>query len=213
MNSDQKPTESLGQKLLVAFVQILIFGVILAVIGYQLNLRLEANKQALAIQTAKTKTLLATLEPTIQLRRSAYLDLQSAARDVEQILEFYYFPASDSASINKRQDQLSELYKALGLPPSGGGSGSFGASRGEAYEAVAKLTRLQDKYQNVSSETITAAVDTFLDAIKKDLLESVRPGNDTTTFNDGARARLREAFGKLNGAIEDALGFRELPVR
>ena len=74
--------EPLRNKLIEIVVQTLIFGALLAGLGFWLNLRLETYKKELADDTERLKAALQSNAPLIQQRRSAYLELQQAAREL-----------------------------------------------------------------------------------------------------------------------------------
>ena len=202
--------EPLRDKLIVAVVQTLIFGALLAVIGYWLNHRLETYKQALADQSEKTKALISFLEPHIQQRRAAYFEFQQAAREAKNILEVYYFRAKGPPEHNARRYQLRALENKLGIG-SGGSSGSW-ATHGDAVSVVEKLVVLREKYEDVSSDKMNSAVDDFIDTIMQDLREGAKDTNDNEAFHNSARTRVREAFVKLNDQIAEALGLDQLPL-
>lgn len=176
-----------------------------------MNLRLEAYKQALADQSEKTKAVLSFLEPIIQLRRSAYLDFQQAAREAENTLEIYYFRAHGLPSHEVRSHQVEELENVMGIG-SGGASSSF-RTKGDAVDVVKKLILLRDKYKDVSSEAINTVVDEFIDTIMKDLKDGEQQSNNTEKFHSAAESHLRDSFAKLDRALKDALQFRELPIK
>ena len=86
----QKSRGSLGGTLVVALVQTLVFGALLAILGYRLDSALQIQEQELTAQSQRTEALLSSLEPQIQQRRDAYIDFQRAAREARNILEVYY---------------------------------------------------------------------------------------------------------------------------
>jgi hypothetical protein len=174
------PEESLRDKLIVAVVQTLIFGALLAVVGYWLNLRLETFKHTVS-----------SLEPLTVQRRSAYLDFQQAARKAKEVLEIYYYRAKGLPPQEARLRQLEELRHAFGI--GGGGSGGGFVIGYDVYAVVEELFNLRIKYEDVSSAKVNAALDEFIFVISKDLIDGMQKSNDTEAFHNSAQRRLREA--------------------
>jgi hypothetical protein len=208
MEGSQK--ETLRDKLIIAFIQVLIFGALLAGLGYWFNLRLEAQKHALAEQSERTRAVLASLEPIIQLRRSAYLEFQAAARQAKNILEVYYFRAGEPSN-EAQSNRLQKLINKMGR--GSGGSGSSFVTNDDAIDCVRTLINLREKYEDIASDEIKGEVDKFIDAIMKDLTDGEAQGNDTAIFHEAAGKRLQQSFATLNQALEQALGFHELPIK
>jgi hypothetical protein len=74
---------SLRDRLIHATVDTLIFGGLLLIFGFWLNMRLERYKNELANDTEKLKSALQITAPLIQRRFSGYLEIQQAARPAE----------------------------------------------------------------------------------------------------------------------------------
>jgi hypothetical protein len=195
-------TESIRDKLIVAIVQTLIFGVLLALLGYWLNLRLETYKQVLANQSEMNKSLLSSLNPYIQQRLTAYLELQQAAYNVKRDLEIYYYLAKEPSDY----DLLEQLHQKI----SGVSSSSFIEYK-KLVSAIEDLTNLRGKYELVLSDKVKSTADDFINTIIKDLLKE--PAASDEAFEKAARSRLRTAFDKLKNQITEALGLEQLPLR
>lgn len=213
MSDDRNPDpgKTPPNALFMAVVQTLIFGALLALLGFWLNLRLELYKKTLVDQSEQTKAMLINLEPIAQARRSAYLEFQTTAREVRNDLEFFYFRAVDPPTKERTSTRLHALARDMGIGPGGGGA-SF-MTKEEALEGVKKLMNLRDKYDSVSSQAVDAAIEEFINTIVQDLKASEKETNDTVSFHNSAQKRLRDGFETLNSAIESALGFQNLPVK
>lgn len=204
--------ESLREKLIVAFVQTLFFGALLAVLGYWLDRQLETYKHALAEQTEMTKVLLQSLAPQIQQRRDAYLEFWQAAREARSTLEVYYHLAKGPPEHNRRRGHIRDLENALGIGSGTSGGGSW-ATHGDAVDVIRNLVSLRERYEDVSSELMESAVDTFIDQAMQDLRDGAKETNDTEEFHEAARRRIREAFDTLSAQIEKALGHDQIPLQ
>jgi hypothetical protein len=202
--------EPLSSKLVVAVVQTLIFGALLAALGTWLDYQLEVQKQALSAQADRTKALIASLEPDIQKRRTAYLDFQQAARQARSVLDVYYFRATSPPEYVRRRQELRSLENALGVG-SGGGRSEW-ASHRDAIDAVSRLIDLRDSAQDVLSTEVNAEMDQFIGTLMNDMRDGARKSNDNEAFHNAARTRLREAFERLNEQISTALGRDQMPL-
>lgn len=198
--------ETVRGRLIVAATETLLFGCLLAIFGYILDGRLEGYKHELAGQSEKTKILLASLEPDLQLRRTAYAEYRKAARAAKLNLEAYYNRA-DNPPVQVRRD--SEIASLRGLS---GGSSSW-APRDDAVVAIERLAELRNQYDDVASDEINAVVDAFIDSLVVDLKASAVASNDSTGFHNAAVERLGRGFGLLKGALDRALGIDQLPVK
>jgi hypothetical protein len=206
-----EPKEPLGEKVLVAFVQTLVFGALLAVFGYWLNLRLEDHKNDLAAEMESTKIVFETLKPDIQERRTAYLKLQQAMRELKYTLEVYYHRGNDPTEEDVRERQIAALTEKLGLG-SGGGSSTW-VTHGDALEVVKKVDDLRKQYADILSPEIRVAVARFRDVIVHDLEEGAKPSSDNETFHREARTRLRTECTALNDKIVSALQLHRIPLK
>lgn len=204
--------ESLIEKLTVAIVQTLIFGIVLAVFGYWLDRRIETYKHELSEQAEKTKVLLSSLEPRVKQRRDAYLELQSSARQVKDELQMYYWMADAIPDSDARRWDINSLENAMGIG-SGSGAGGTLTSKRDAVSVIENFILLRRKYESVSSAQINQEVDEFIDIVMADLKNESKKTNQSKTFHNLARVRLDEGFQKLNSHIESALGIDQLPLK
>ncbi|PWT83402.1 MAG: hypothetical protein C5B44_00670 [Acidobacteria bacterium] len=199
--------ESLRDKLIVGLLETLIFGAMLAALGFWFNLRLEKYKQELTDQSEKTKALLVSLQTNTQQRCTAYLEFQDAARKTKGTLESYYNLGKRTPEDEELEDE-DDLYLQLGV-----GSGvatSTWTTMEQAADAVKKFNELRHKYKDVSSTAVNSAVDEFYKVLRRDLIES--KSKETVEFHNAAKARLHTAFMKLKRQITDALGLDKLPI-
>jgi len=203
--------ESIREKLIVSLIQTLFFGMLLSIFGYLVDRRLEEYKYELADQSEKTKILLASLAPDLQLRRKAYTEYRQAARHAVRILELYYYKAEAPPRRNSHLSQIEGLRYELGIG-SGGSRGSW-ATHSDAVNVVENMVELRLQYEDVASEEINAAVDTFVDMLINDLKARANSLNDNAEFDGSARKRLYQGFTVLNVAIKQALGVDQLPVK
>jgi small nuclear ribonucleoprotein (snRNP)-like protein len=202
---------SLRDQLIVATVQTLVFGVLLAVFGFWLNVRLERYKSELANETEKVKTALQVTTPLIQRRLSGYLEIQQAARNVNEVLEMYYSRANEPPTGEVMRGKLRALENAMNV-----GSGSSGGGfvlKTDATQALHELVKAREKYADISSAKVNATVDLFLNTVMDDLSKTGLKGNDTASFDTTARAHLKDVFGRLNSEINQALGVDEFPIK
>lgn len=202
---------SLREQLIVAIVQTLIFGLFLALFGFWLNLRLERYKNELANDTEKLKTTLQITAPLIQRRFSAYLEIQQAARKVNEVLELYYSRAKEPPTGAVMSGKLRALENTMKI-----GSGSSGGSivlKSDVTHALGELIAVKEKYADISSAKIDAAVDLFLNAVMNDLKKVELDQNQMEYFETVARAHLKDEFGLLNSEINQALGVDEFPIK
>jgi len=204
--------ESLSEKLIVVFFQTLIFGLLLAVFGYLLNVRLESYKHTLAEETEKTKVLLESLEPDLLHRRAAYIELQQAARETKQTLEIYYSNANIPTEHQKRRDQIYSLRDDLGISL-GGGSSSWGVTKEMVVAVIENLICVREINEDIASDKIKVSVDRFIDAVILDLKKSTKISNNNRTFANSAQQRLIKGYDSLMATIELALGIDQLPVK
>jgi hypothetical protein len=202
--------EPLRNKLIEIVVQTLIFGALLAGLGFWLNLRLETYKKELADDTERLKAALQSNAPLIQQRRSAYLELQQAARELNRVLEVHYFRAKEPPTGQVMRNKLRALEDDMGI-----GSGSRGGwfvSKGDVVGALRRMVSLSEKYADISSGTISSAVNDFLEAVMADVRGAEQKENDTESFHTAARARLKDALSRLDRTIAQALRLDELPI-
>jgi hypothetical protein len=128
---------SLRDQLIVATVQTVVFGVLLATFGFWLDVRLERYKSELANDTEKVKTALQVTTPLIQRRLSGYLEIQQAARNVNEVLEVYYSRAKEPPTGEVMRGKLRALENAMNV-----GSGSSGGGfvfKTDATQALHEL--------------------------------------------------------------------------
>jgi hypothetical protein len=202
---------SLLDQLIVATVQTFIFGVLLAIFGFWLNMRLERYKNELANDTEKLKTTLQITAPLIQKRFSGYLEIRQAARNVNEVLELYYARAKEPPTGAAMSGKLRALENAMKI-----GSGSSGGSivlPSDVTHALSELIAVKEKYADISSAKIDAAVDLFLNRVMDDLKKAELNQNRMEYFETLARAHLKDAFGRLNSEINQALGINEFPIK
>jgi hypothetical protein len=213
--------ETLREKLIVAFVQTLVFGVLLALLAYWLNVRLETAKQALADRSEhlkqeltdrgeKLKALVSALAPISEQRRSAYLELRLAARQTKNDLEIYYFRAKGLSPQEARSQQIEQLRNKMGIG-SGVGTSTW-RSKEDAVKDAERLVALRANYEEIASDDVKAAVDQFLDTILTDLKDGEEKSNDSEAFHELAKRHLHDALDKLNRTTEKALGLQNVPI-
>ena len=208
------PQESLRDKLILAAIQTLVFGALLAIFGFWLNLRLERYKTELVQDTEKLKVALIANTPLIQQRRAAYLDIQQSARKINGLLEIYYSRAQQPRTGRVLSDQLEAVEDDL-IPSETGFSSRRGnwVTNQEVVEALREMVLLRQKYQYVCSDNVNSAIDDFLTTVMKDIRLGEQPGNDTESFHTTARANLIDALNRLNLAISEALQLEKLPIQ
>jgi hypothetical protein len=204
--------ESLRNKLIEIVVQTLIFGALLAGLGFWLNLRLETYKKELADDTERLKAALQSNAPLIQQRRAAYLELQQAARELNRVLEVHYFRAKEPSTGQVMRNKLRALEDDMGIGSSGSRGGWF-VSKGDVVGALRRMVSLSEKYEDISSGTISSAVDDFLETVMADVREAEQKENDTESFHTAARVRLKDALSRLDHTITQALRLDELPIK
>ena len=107
--------KSLSDELMIATVQTLVFGVLLAGLGYWLSLRFEGQKQAFADQTEKTKAVISHLESLAQEQRMAYLEFRNAARGAVTELNVYYSRAPEAGSPDDELNRFNSLENRMGI--------------------------------------------------------------------------------------------------
>jgi hypothetical protein len=202
---------SLRDQLIVATIQTLIFGLFLALFGFWLNMRLERYKNELANDTEKLKTTLQIAAPLIQRRFSGYLEIQQATRNVNEVLELYYSRAKEPPTGGAMSGKLRALENTMKI-----GSGSSGGSivlPSDVTHALSELIAVKQKYADISSAELNAAVDLFLNTVMDDLKKAELKENQTESFDTTARAHLKDAFGRLNSEVNQALGVDQFPIK
>lgn len=202
--------ESRRDKLIVATVQTLIFGALLAVLGFWLNVRLEDYKRHFADDTERLKSALQSNGPLIQQRVSGYHEIKLAARNLNRVLGAYYFRAKGLPAGDVLEGQLKAVENVL-LGDSGSSGGDV-VTNDDVVRALRELVALREKYDDISSEKINAAIDQFLKGVMEDLEASRRKENQNESFDTAARTRLKDAGDRLNGEMNRALRVNELPI-
>jgi hypothetical protein len=202
---------SLRDQLIRATVDTFIFGCLLLIFGSWLNMRLEKYKNELANDTEKLKSGLQITEPLIQRRFTGYLEIQREARNVNWVLENYYYRAKEPPTGDVMSNKLSALENTMKT-----GSGSSGGSivlPSDVTSALSELVAAKEKYADISSPKVNAAADLFLNTVMDDLSKAERNENDTASFHATARAHLKDAFDRLNAEINQALGIDQFPIK
>jgi hypothetical protein len=74
------------------------------------------------------------------------------------------------------------------------------------------MVALSEKYADISSGTISSAVDDFLETVMADVRGAEPKENDTESLHTAARARLKDALSRLDRTIAQALRLDELPI-
>jgi hypothetical protein len=208
--------ESLSDKFIVATVQTLFFGILLALFGYWLNLRLETNKNELTQDTERMKAILQYNEPQIQQRRSAYIEIQQASRELTYSLESYYNLSEEPKEDEIINDKLQELEYVMVeryLSPSNTGSSGWGITKPEVFNAVEEIVFLRQKNKPIISVTILVAVDDFIEIVMDDLKLAEEEENNTEAFHTSAHKRAKDAYKQLDNIINQALGVDESPIQ
>jgi hypothetical protein len=200
-----EPKESMGQKMLFAAVQTLVFGILLACLGYWLNVQLETSKHLLTNQTEKLKAMLSPQDPLTQQRRALYLEFRRAIVEVKNTLETYYHLADSPGSDDALWHQLVELEEAMRLRPGGGGGASW-RTKEDVAQSIKNLISLRTKDELLLPASFNEEVDSFIKKIIYDLKESEKPHNNNKPFHMYAIRNLHETFKALNARIEDAVG-------
>jgi Na+-transporting NADH:ubiquinone oxidoreductase subunit NqrC len=203
--------KSLSEELIIATVQTLVFGVLLAGLGYWLNLRLEGQKQAFADQSEKTKAVISLLEPLAQERRMAYLEFRNAARGAVTELDVIYSRAPEAGSTDDELNRFNSLENRMGIGSGGTGMGGW-TTKGYAAGAVHQLIVLRAKYEGVASDNIERAVRDFIEVLMKDLNDNEIKENNTKSFHDAASAHAHDALDKLDDSLAEALHLDHLPM-
>jgi len=206
--------EPLRDKLTVVVVQTLIFGALLAALGFWFDRQLEAYKQVLTEETERTKVLLQSLTPHIRQRRAAYQQFRQSARTARTKLASYYYLAKGQTNDERRWTEIESLKEELGIRSgfSISGKPSWNNPR-EAFDVINNLWMLRNMYQEVSSKEIIADFDAFIDIAMSDLRASAQETNDTEAFHGAAKRRIREAFDSLSVQIDTALGRDQIPLQ
>ena len=202
---------SLRNQLIHATVDTLIFGGLLLIFGFWLNVRLERYKGELANETEKVKTALQVTTPLIQRRLSGYLEIQQAARNVNEVLELYYSRAKEPPTGAAMNGKLRALENTMKI-----GSGSSGGSivlPSDVTHALSELIAVKEKYADISSAKIDTAVDLFLNTVMDDLKKVELNQNQIEYFETVARTHLKDTFSRLNAEINHALGIDEFPIK
>jgi len=194
------PGERVRDKLLIVFVQTLVFGVFLAGLGYWINSRLESYKHALEVETERTKAQLVAYGSLLAERRIAYSEVRQAAKQTKQMLEGYYDLAKRRSPTEHRRSTLMELETAL-FPERGGGSSGGWVTRDEVTNAMRKLIALREKYEDVSSAMMNDALEEFINTLIDDLKKSADKSTKNERFHNAAWDRQSTAYDKFMGAF------------
>ncbi len=209
MASEEKKQESLGEKLLLLVCETLIFGGLLLLFGFWLNLRLESYKHSLVKETEENKHLLSLLQPKNQQRLEAYIEIQKAARAAKDILEIYYGNVGlEKSDYSSRVNQLESLLK----DKSGIGSGvrsSTWVTLEEAVSVIRDIILLRENHKYILSDEVKLGIDQFIDILIQDLEDSVYKSKSNEIFAN----RLRNGFNQLNTKIENALRIEKLIIK
>jgi hypothetical protein len=198
--------ESLRSKLIVIIVETLIFGTLLAVLGYWLDSRLESTKAELQMQLESTKAVVDALGPLTDQRRVAYLDLRRAAATANSVLRLYF-----RAPNYEQLDRLRSVENKLGIG-SGMGGGAFLLGPQDPINALKEVALLRDTNKDVISALVQAAVDRYIDDASSELEAKSALSNDQSVRAKGI-ARIQNSFSELNKTLEDALGLAKLPIK
>jgi hypothetical protein len=204
--------ESVKDKLIVALIDTLIFGVLLLVFGHWLDVRLEKYKQELADQSEMTKSLLVYLDPHIQERRTAYRELLKAAKKAEDALEDYYAGPGNPTQHDAKEIEYQVLMTKLGAKGSGGSSGSWPPNAAEAGSIVNQFDRIREEHKDAMSPEVNSAATEFYDMLRSDLSQSVDVSNDNDQFRSAAMQRVRASFSRFKDQVTKALGLDKMPI-
>jgi hypothetical protein len=178
------------------------------ILGFLFNKKLETYKNELANTTERLKVLLQLNEPFTKQRISAYLDIEQGARRVYRELIVYYAGVPEEEIWSGRFDALENDI--------GTGSGSAGGSfvtNQDVIKALRDFNSIREKNADVISDSINAAVDSFLETITEDLRKAHLKENRAESFDAAARERLKAALNRLDSTINQALRISELPVK
>ena len=205
MLESQEKNKTIREELIIALIQTLIFGAILLLFGYWLNVRLETTKQQLTSETEKLKVMLATNDPIIQQRKSLYLDYRSAIFNLNNTLIIYYHLADTPDSEVALSNQISALRTALQPEMGSGASGSW-RTPDDVIQAIQAIVTLRLKDQLLLPRTFNEAIDTLIKSVTDDLIGGELPQNHTKNYQTYAVKRLQKVCNDLNETIERAVG-------
>jgi hypothetical protein len=206
-----QPAESLRDKMIVAAVQTLIFGVLLALFGFWLNLRLESYKSELALEAERLKAVMALSEPLTRERRSAYIEFQHAGREILNVVTLYYHLGKNPSPDGNLFGKVQALREEMGI-----GSGTTSATwvtKEEVADALSKLAALRHRHKDLTSRDVGSAVENLLDTAIEDLRKAQERANNTAAFHTTARTRLHEAAARFEHEVNKALRTAELPIQ
>ncbi|HLF90800.1 MAG TPA: hypothetical protein VI451_17775 [Anaerolineales bacterium] len=201
--------ESIRDKLIVAFFQTLLLGVVLVLFSFWLDLRLETFKKELTNDTERLRASFEYNAAIIQQRQAAYLEIQQAARELTELLEIFYYLSAEPSTSELWRSKLRALENNLGLG-SGAGRSTFVTKR-DVLGTLNGLVALREKYEFISSERVNIVFERFLETIMQDLSDGELEENGNETFHTAAIVHARDAFNQLDLAIDQALRFDDLP--
>jgi hypothetical protein len=189
----------------------LLEGVMLALLAFFLNQRLENHKEQLAENTETLKTLLQANAPFEEQRRTAYTSILQSARQLTSRLDDYYnlakYPPTEGQVMKSK---LLDLEKEMS--PTGGGSSTWPLARSEAWTAADAFVRVRDQYIDACSNTVKQQLDAFGNTVLDDLKTSVRRQR-TEQSDTVAHQHLLEALDKLSKTINEALGLQRMVIK